>query len=287
MKTDEELIKIIHDNEYFLPFESNAYIVSVNKKDDEVEMGLNVLMASPMVGENGEIRNPHARTSRYGLMFRLKLSDLFQLAGGQAPPIRDINYTMTKLEEALNRIDTLQDALPRCHVCKVRVGQEHELWCSVEPGEYTAGAAKVLVDSRARHLCAHATGKHDEECDLVSGLSADLKDAREEVLDLFAAHCPAIAVGPDVRYDTMSSRTYEYTQELLIQWGLLKPEQCLRRATPLETKPSELGPDYVKVELPFPVKQISIDLLKDAEVKIPVDPAPVTPEWADEEKKDA
>jgi hypothetical protein len=33
------------------------------------------------------------------------------------------------------------------------------------------------------------------------------------------------------------------------------------------------------------VKQISIDLLKDAELKIPVSPTPVTPEWADEEKK--
>jgi len=121
-------------------------------------------------------------------------------------------------------------------------------------------------------------------CTCVPDLRAAVKEAREEVLDLFVAHCPAIAVGPDVRYDTMSSRTYEYTQELLIQWGLLKPEQCLSRPAPLAAKPSELGPGYMKVELPFPLKRISIDLLKDAEVKIPVDPAPVTPKWADEEK---
>lgn len=33
------------------------------------------------------------------------------------------------------------------------------------------------------------------------------------------------------------------------------------------------------------IKQISIDLLKDTVVKIPVSATPVTPEWADEEKK--
>jgi len=218
MKTEEELLKIIHDNEYFLPFESNAYIVSVNKKDDEIEMGLNVLMASPMVGENGEIRNPHARTSRYGLMFRLKLSDLFQLAGGQAPPIRDISYTMTKLEEALKKIEELQQEAPRCpHF----VANDY-----VHDGEtaYRCAAGK----------CSWATGKHDEECDIVAGLGKDLKEARQEMFDLYHQAClvhPNSSEDPirEFQYDNQCMSCYEYAEDKLIEWELLKPEQCLQR----------------------------------------------------------
>lgn len=245
MKTDEELLKVIHDNEYFLPFESNAYIVRVDKEKDEIEMGLNVMMASPRIGEEGEILKPHYRDVRYGLRFKFKLSDLFQLAGGQEPPIRDINYTMQKLEEALKRIEELQQEAPRCpHFVANDYVHDSET-------SYRCAAG----------LCSWSTGKHDEECDIVAGLSqrvkdfeddyklvmeercgddrlhctcvpslrAAIKEAREEVLDLFSAHCPVKLVGQVYCFDTMSSRTYEYTQELLLQWGLLKPEQCLRR----------------------------------------------------------
>ena len=227
MKTEEELLKIIHDNEYFLPFESNAYIVSVNKKDDEIEMGLNVLMASPMVGENGEIRNPHARTSRYGLMFRLKLSDLFQLADVQ------------------QRVKDYEDDYKL--VMEEKCGEDDRLHCTCVPS-----------------------------------LRAAVKEARSEMFDLYHQACcveqsyrvlPGL---PDTdnlsKYDNQCMSTYEYAEEKLLEWGLLKPEQCLRRK-------------LIKFELPFPLKRIPFDLLKDTEVKIPVDPAPVEPEGADEEKK--
>jgi hypothetical protein len=100
--------------------------------------------------------------------------------------VRDINYTMAKLEEA------------------------------------------------QKHQCSWATGKHDEECDIVAGLGKDLKEAREEVFDLYHQAClvhPNSSEDPirEFQYDNMCMSTYESIEDKLIEWGLVKPEQCLRR----------------------------------------------------------
>lgn len=221
MKTNEELLEIIHDNEFILPADSNAHFVFLDKEQDEVIVELNVLLGSPYVSIEGEIINPNYQQVRKSLRLKLKLSDFFMVAPGGQAPQRDINYTMQKLEEAL------------------------------------------------RHQCSWATGKHDEECDIVSGLNKELKEARDEMFDLYHQACyvgmhPAADESHEgaglAQYDNQCMSCYEYAEEKLIEWGLLKPEQCLRR--PIKT-----------------------ELLKDAELKIPVSPTPVTPEWADEEKK--
>lgn len=79
--------------------------------------------------------------------------------------------------------------------------------------------------------CSHATGRHDEECDLVSGLGKDLKEARELVLELFHQACLETSwkPGDPWKYDHMCSGTYKGAQEVLLRWGLLKPEECLRK----------------------------------------------------------
>lgn len=79
--------------------------------------------------------------------------------------------------------------------------------------------------------CSHATKRHDEECDLVVGLGKDLKEARELVLELFHQECLVSPVPKeDPRtYDHMHRGTYEEAQEALLRWGLIKPEECLRK----------------------------------------------------------
>jgi hypothetical protein len=293
MKTNEELLEIIHDNEFILPADSNARFVFLDKEQDEVIVELNVLLGSPYVSIEGEIINPNYQQVRKSLRLKLKLSDLFILAPKQEPPLRDVNYTMTKLEEALK------------HQCSWATGK-HDEECDMVAGltaAYNERGARLLKISGQLDMANQRVKDFEDDyklvmeekcgeddrlhCSCVPSLRAAVKEARQEMFDLYHQAC-CVEISQDgtyARYDNQCMSCYEYAEEKLIEWGLLKPEQCLRRPLPLETKPSELGPDYVKVELPFPVKQISIDLLKDAELKIPVSPTPVTPEWADEEKK--
>lgn len=207
MKTDEEILKAIRDNEFFLPADSNARIVFFDKEGDEVIIEANVLMGSPFVGLEGEILEPHHRSVRYALRLKLKFSDFFMVATAGQAPQRDIAYSMQKLEELTAAYNERGDRL-------------------LAVTEQLAAAEKLR--------CAHATGKHDEECDLVAGLSAELKDAREEVFDLYHQAClvhPNSSDDPirEFRYDNMCMSTYESVEDKLIEWGLLKPEQCLRR----------------------------------------------------------
>lgn len=248
MKTDEELRKIIHDNEFFLPADSNARIVFFDKEGDEVIIEANVLMGSPFVGLEGEILEPHHRSVRYALRLKLKFSDFFMVATAGQAPQRDIAYSMQKLEELTAAYNERGDRL-------------------LAVTEQLAAAEKLR--------CAHATGKHDEECDLVAGLSVELgimqqrvkdfeddyhavmeercgddrlhctcvpslraaiKEAREEVFDLYHQACcvynplmAGVAAGDAAKYDNQCMSPYESIEEKLIEWGLLKPEQCLRR----------------------------------------------------------
>lgn len=100
MKTDEELLKVIHDNEHFLPSESSADIITLNKVDDEIVVAVEVKMASPKVNEEGEILDSCYRKVRYALWLKFKFSDLFMMPSVGQPVIRHINHTMQKLEEA-------------------------------------------------------------------------------------------------------------------------------------------------------------------------------------------
>lgn len=218
MKTDEELHQIIRDNEFFLPADSNARIVFFDKEGDEVIIEANAMMGSPFVGLEGEILEAHHRAVRYALRLKLKFSDFFMVATEGQAPQRDIAYSMQKLDEALKKIEEYENA----HVKKVF--DEVAASCENLP----------LLGSQVAGLCAHATGKHDQECDLVAGLNAELKNAREEVFDLYHQAClvhPRSSDDPiqEFQYDNMCLSTYEAIEEKLIEWGLLKPEQCLRR----------------------------------------------------------
>ena len=186
MKSEEELLKIIHANEYIL--DSKARFIFLDKENDELLVELTVMIASPKVGEEGEILEPNYHQIRHAVRLKLKFSDLFMLPSGNEPPQRDINY---------------------------------------------APKFEFLEEKLTQH-CAYATGKHDQECDIVAGLSADLKDAREEVFDLYHQAClvhPNSSEDPirEFQYDNQCMSTYESIEEKLIEWGLLKPEQCLRR----------------------------------------------------------
>lgn len=282
MKSEEELRYIIRDNEYLLPSASEAHIVFFDKEGDEVIIEVNLMLASPKVNEDGDILVPNYQQIRHALRLKLKFSDFFMMSTEGQPVLRDIAYSMQKLDEALKKIEEYENANVKKVFDEVAASCENLplLGAPLEgalPHGYedllklfNARGDRLLDYSRQLHdakklQCAHATGKHDQECDLVSGLSAELKDAREEVFDLYHQAClvhPNSSDDPirEFQYDNMCLSTYESIEEKLIEWGMLKPEQCLRR--PLKT-----------------------NLLKDTLMKVPVDPAPVTPEWADEEKK--
>jgi hypothetical protein len=235
MKTEEDLIEIIHDNEFILPADSNARFVFLDKENDEIIVELNVMLGSPKVSEEGEILEPNYRQIRHALRLKLKLSDFFMVAPGGQAPQRDINYTMTKLEEALKKIEELQQEAPRCpHFVANDYVHDSET-------AYHCAAGK----------CSWATGKHDEECDIVDGLGKDLKEARGEMFDLFHQECCCELVDGAAKYDNQCMSCYEYAEEKLIEWGLLKPEQCLRRT--------------VKFAPKYPLEKISIHLLEDGE----------------------
>lgn len=218
MKTEEELLKIIHANEFFLPADSNARIVFFDKEGDEVIVEVNVMLGSPMVGEDGEILKPHHQSIRHAIRLKIKFTDLFMMSTEGQPVLRDLIYSMQKLDEALKKIEEYENA----HVKKVF--DEVAASCENLP----------LLGSSAVGQCAHAPAQHDQECDLVAGLSAELKDAREEVFDLYHQAClvhPNSSEDPirEFQYDNQCMSTYESVEDKLIEWGLLKPEQCLRR----------------------------------------------------------
>jgi hypothetical protein len=257
MKTEEELLKIISDNRFFLPADSNARIVFFDKEGDEIIVEVNVMLGSPMVGREGEILEEHYQSLRYALRLKLKFSDFFMMSTEGQPVLRDIAYSMQKLDEALKKIAEYENKYVKQLFDRVSMSCEN----------------LPLLGSSVVGQCAHATGKHDEECDLVAGLSAELKDmeqrrdaaqrrgdhledkslaigvsaqsrvtelekqlqdAREEVFDLYHQAClvhPNSSDDPirEFRYDNMCMSTYESVEDKLIEWGLLKPEQCLRR----------------------------------------------------------
>lgn len=279
MKIEEELCNVLNADEIFPLDKSEACLVSVDRGKDEVLINVVVAIAtaSGVVNAAGVASDIHKQEVHYLLPLNLRLSALLQMLPGEHRGIPEGNYTLLKtLEEANKEIVQLRHALDN-------LPETRELFKGVTESIIKS---QPLLGAPLAGQCSHATGKHDEECDLVRGLSdkfkeeremleaavrrcdnsgykiteleKQLQDAREEVLDLFRSHCPVISVGLEYRFNTMSSRTYEYAQDLLIQWGLLKPEQCLSCATPLGAKT-----DVTKVELPFPLKQVSIDILKE------------------------
>lgn len=74
-------------------------------------------------------------------------------------------------------------------------------------------------------------GKDDKlHCTCVPSLRAAIKDARSEMFDLFhQACCVEYVKDGDSKYDNQCMSCYEYAEDKLIEWELLKPEQCLRR----------------------------------------------------------
>jgi hypothetical protein len=135
---------------------------------------------------------------------------------GQEPPIRDINYTMQKLEEAQERIAELQVSEKRANVYVGLASQ-------------TAGQCRDLYNKTVPEKFEGTTvlGMFMVVCEAV-------KEAREEVFDLYHQAClvhPNSSEDPvrEFQYDNQCMSTYESIEEKLIEWGLLKPEQCLRR----------------------------------------------------------
>jgi len=60
--------------------------------------------------------------------------------------------------------------------------------------------------------------------DQLSGAQEQRDEARHLVLDLFAQACAV-----DGKYDHMCVSTYEDAQAALIEWGFVKPEECVNR----------------------------------------------------------
>lgn len=167
MKTEEELLKIIKDNEYFLPADSDARFVFFDKENDEVVIEVNARLGSPKVNDEGEIIEPCFQKLRYALRLKFKFSDLFLMGEKAETVIRYINHPLGLLEE-----------------------------------------------SKARE----------------EKLAADLKEAREEAFDLYHQACCVECLGDkQATYDNQCMSTYECVEDKLIEWGMLKPEQCLRR----------------------------------------------------------
>ena len=64
--------------------------------------------------------------------------------------------------------------------------------------------------------------------------SEAFEDAKEIVLDLYTQAClihPNSSDDPirEFQYDNQCMSAYEYAEEKLIEWGEIKPEQCVRR----------------------------------------------------------
>ena len=217
MKSEEELRYIIRDNEYLLPSASDARIVFFDKENDELLVELTVMLASPKVGEEGEILEPNYHQIRHAVRLKLKFSDLFMLPSGSEPPPRDINYMMQKLEEAQERIAELQVSEKRANVYVGLASQ-------------TADQCRDLYNKTVPEKFEGTTvlGMFMVVCEAV-------KEAREEAFDLYHQACYVTSYDAETkektyaRYDNQCMSCYESVEDKLIEWGLLKPEQCLRR----------------------------------------------------------
>jgi len=62
-----------------------------------------------------------------------------------------------------------------------------------------------------------------------ASLIIQLQEARAELFDLYHQECYSGPVDGIAKYDNQCMSCYEYAEDKLIEWGLLKPEQCLRR----------------------------------------------------------
>ena len=60
-------------------------------------------------------------------------------------------------------------------------------------------------------------------------LRAELEQTRDTVLDLFCQACTVKDESGATKYDHICRGTYEYVQEDLITWGLLKADDCVRK----------------------------------------------------------
>jgi len=58
--------------------------------------------------------------------------------------------------------------------------------------------------------------------------STELEEARELAYDLFHQACCVKMEDGTYKYEHQCMRTYEYAQDLLIKWGKIKKEECLR-----------------------------------------------------------
>lgn len=65
-------------------------------------------------------------------------------------------------------------------------------------------------------------------------LEKENQELKEMIHDLFTQSCFIPCEGtdrsvfPNLKYDHMCLSTYERTQDKLIEWGLIKPEECSR-----------------------------------------------------------
>jgi hypothetical protein len=69
---------------------------------------------------------------------------------------------LASLKAAEVERDRLRDAFPICHVCKARVGEHHQPFCSVEPGEHTLTHAQFMSESRLAAARADAVREFAE-----------------------------------------------------------------------------------------------------------------------------
>ena len=65
-------------------------------------------------------------------------------------------------------------------------------------------------------------------------LETDIFEARDLAHSLFHQAClvhPNSSEDPikEFQYDHECTSTYEYAQQKLLEWGLIKPEECLRK----------------------------------------------------------
>ena len=98
------------------------------------------------------------------------------------------------------------------------------------------GANLSMMGSPIDLMVDEATGKQKDDLrkfvDFVYEfiwLRVELEETRNTVLDLFCQACTIADKSGITKYDHMCRGTYEYVQEDLIEWGLLKADDCVRR----------------------------------------------------------
>lgn len=79
-----------------------------------------------------------------------------------------------------------------------------------------------------------AIAKNETFAEYAMKRSEEFEDAKETVLALYTQAClihPNSSDDPiqEFQFDNQCMSAYEYAEEKLIEWGEIKPEQCVRR----------------------------------------------------------